>query len=51
MGRKKKFSDKPRFAVLGAGHGGLAMAAHLAVMGFEVNIFNRSKERIDHILD
>ncbi|MEW5759506.1 MAG: NAD/NADP octopine/nopaline dehydrogenase family protein [Candidatus Thermoplasmatota archaeon] len=51
MGRKKEFSGKPRFAVLGAGHGGLAMAAHLAVMGFEVNIFNRSKERIDHILD
>jgi opine dehydrogenase len=37
---------KPRFAVLGAGHGGLAMAGHLALMGFEVNLYNRSEERL-----
>lgn len=37
---------KPKFAVLGAGHGGLAMAGHLAVMGFQVNLYNRSKERL-----
>ena len=39
-------SDKPVFAVLGAGHGGLAMAGHLALMGFEVRLYNRSPERL-----
>lgn len=38
--------SKPRIAVLGAGHGGLAMAGHLAIMGFEVNLFNRGEERL-----
>lgn len=33
-------------AVLGAGNGGLAMAGHLAIMGFEVRLFNRSIERL-----
>ncbi|MDH7606060.1 MAG: NAD/NADP octopine/nopaline dehydrogenase family protein, partial [Melioribacter sp.] len=37
---------KPKFAVIGAGHGGLAMAGHLALMGFQVNLYNRSKERL-----
>lgn len=39
-----------KFAVLGAGHGGLAMAGHLALMGFHVNLFNRSKERLWGVL-
>ncbi|MDW3229224.1 MAG: NAD/NADP octopine/nopaline dehydrogenase family protein [Acidobacteriota bacterium] len=39
-------TKKPTFAVLGAGHGGLAMAGHLGLMGFKVNLYNRSKERI-----
>ena len=38
-----------RFAVIGAGHGGKAMAAHLAVMGFEVTLYNRSPEKISII--
>lgn len=42
--------NKPKFAVLGAGHGGLAMAGHLALMGFQVNLFNRSKERLWGVL-
>ncbi|MGD0818896.1 MAG: NAD/NADP octopine/nopaline dehydrogenase family protein [Methanomassiliicoccales archaeon] len=42
---------RPRIAVLGAGHGGLAMAGHLAIMGFETTIWNRSREKIDHIID
>lgn len=33
-------------AVLGAGNGGLAMAGHLSIMGFEVRLFNRSEERL-----
>jgi opine dehydrogenase len=38
--------QKPTIAVLGAGHGGMAMAGHMALMGFKVNLFNRSKERL-----
>lgn len=36
----------PRFCILGAGHGGTAMAAHLSLMGFKVNLYNRSPERL-----
>jgi len=39
-------SQRLRFAVLGAGHGGLAMSGHLALMGFPVALFNRSEARI-----
>jgi opine dehydrogenase len=35
-----------KFAVIGAGHGGKAMAAHLALMGFYVALYNRTFERI-----
>ncbi|MGE5251421.1 MAG: NAD/NADP octopine/nopaline dehydrogenase family protein [Bacteroidota bacterium] len=35
-----------RYTVIGAGHGGKAMAAHLALMGFEVALHNRT---FDHI--
>ncbi len=35
-----------RYTVLGAGHGGKAMAAHLALMGTEVALWNRT---FDHI--
>jgi len=38
-----------KFCVIGAGHGGLAMAGHLAMMGFPTNIFNRSESRIHPI--
>lgn len=41
--------EKPVFCVLGAGHGGLAMAGHLALMGFEVRLYNRSPERLGPI--
>jgi len=37
---------KPVFAVLGAGHGGLAMAGHLSLMGFDVHLYNRSEDRL-----
>jgi len=33
-------------AVLGAGHGGQAMAGHLALKGYTVNLFNRTYEHI-----
>ncbi|MDZ7837273.1 MAG: hypothetical protein U5N58_04575 [Actinomycetota bacterium] len=31
-----------KFAVVGAGHGGKAIAAHLAIKGFDVNLYNRT---------
>ena len=34
------------YTVIGAGHGGKAMAAHLALMGFRVTLFNRTPERV-----
>jgi opine dehydrogenase len=36
----------PSFCVLGAGHGGTAMAGHLSMLGCRVNLFNRTKARI-----
>ena len=39
----------PTFCVLGAGHGGLAMAAHLAITGCKVNLFNRTPAHIEAI--
>ena len=33
---------KTRFTVIGAGHGGKAMAAHLSLMGYSVTLYNRS---------
>ena len=39
-------SNTTRFTVVGAGHGGKAMAAHLALMGFQVNISNRTPKHI-----
>jgi opine dehydrogenase len=41
-----KTVNGPRFCVLGAGNGGMAMAAHLAIKGFEVNLYNRSPQRL-----
>ena len=38
-----------RFAILGAGHGGKAMAADLALKGFHVTLYNRTWEHIEGI--
>lgn len=46
MAKTKPISSLPVFCVLGAGNGGLAMAAHLALKGFPVNLYNRSPERL-----
>ncbi|NLX64299.1 MAG: NAD(P)-binding domain-containing protein, partial [Clostridiaceae bacterium] len=35
-----------KFAILGAGHGGTAMAGHLSLLGFDVSLYNRGEERI-----
>lgn len=41
--------DLPRVAVLGAGHGGQAMAGHLGMMGCDVRLYNRSGDRLVNI--
>lgn len=41
--------DKQRYAVIGAGHGGKTMAAHLSLMGFSVVLYNRTPEHISLI--
>jgi len=39
-------TQKTRFTVIGAGHGGKAMAAHLALMGFPTTLYNRTSDHI-----
>lgn len=40
-----------RYAVIGAGNGGIAMAGFLALKGFSVNLFNRTVERIRPLME
>lgn len=45
----KRIADKRMnavYCVLGAGNGGLPMAGHLGLMGFEVRLYNRSDEKL-----
>jgi opine dehydrogenase len=42
--------SKRRFAVIGAGHGGKAMAADLAARGFPVNLYNRTPDHITEMV-
>jgi opine dehydrogenase len=39
-------SHATHYTVIGAGHGGKAMAAHLALMGFPTTLYNRTPENI-----
>lgn len=39
-------AGKINFTVIGAGHGGKSMAAHLALMGFPTTLYNRTPEHI-----
>lgn len=41
--------ESPYYLVVGAGHGGKAMAAHLALMGFRVSLYNRTFEHVSAI--
>ena len=49
LGEMATGDGMPTFCVLGAGHGGLAMAAHLALTGCRVNLFNRTDARIEFV--
>lgn len=46
----KKDKKDLLFCILGAGHGGLAMAGHLAIKGFRVNLYNRGRTRIHTVI-
>lgn len=39
-------ANKTKYTVIGAGHGGKAMAAHLALMGFPTTLYNRTPDRV-----
>lgn len=39
-------SSKTNYTVIGAGHGGKAMAAHLGLMEFPTTLYNRTPERV-----
>src|SRR6266545_3932579 len=41
-----RMSTTTRYTVIGAGHGGKAMAAHLALMGFQVTLYNRTSGHV-----
>jgi opine dehydrogenase len=43
-------TNTPSFAVLGAGHGGTAMASHLSLMDFDVSLYNRGAARLQAII-
>ena len=49
LGEIVALEGMPTFCVAGAGHGGMAMAAHLAITGCHVNLFNRNPERIEPV--
>lgn len=38
-----------KYAVVGAGHGGLSMAGHLGIMGYAVNLYNRTDENLEAV--
>ena len=42
-------STPEKYTVIGAGHGGKAMAAHLALMGLKVTLYNRTPDHISVI--
>jgi opine dehydrogenase len=47
--KEKHMPKTIKYTVIGAGNGGKAMAAHLAIMGFQVALYNRTYEHIDII--
>lgn len=42
-------STTMRYTVIGAGHGGRGMAAHLALMGYRVTFYNRTPDNVEAI--
>lgn len=42
-------TNTTHYAVLGAGHGGQALAGYLSLKGFKVNLYNRTPDRLNSI--
>ncbi len=42
-------NETTRYTVIGAGHGGRGMAAHLALMGYKVTLYNRTPDHVEAI--
>lgn len=40
-----------KYCVIGAGNGGLAMAGYIASQGLEVNLYNRSRDKIEPLIE
>lgn len=38
--------ENTKYCIIGAGNGGLAMAGYLAIMGFQVSLYNRTLEKL-----
>ncbi len=47
--KRNKEKNEYKFAVLGGGHGGTAMAGHLSLSGVDVSLYNRGENRIQAI--
>jgi opine dehydrogenase len=47
--RMREKGRKTVFCVIGAGHGGLAMAGHLGIMGFPVSLYNRTGDNLNGV--
>ena len=45
----KNKGKETTFAIIGAGNGGMAMAGHLAIMGYPVNLYNRTAEKLSGV--
>jgi opine dehydrogenase len=45
----RSHQDFPRFCVIGAGNGGMAVAGYLSLAGFPTKLFNRTPERLDGV--
>jgi opine dehydrogenase len=39
-------AEKAKFTIIGAGHGGKTMAAHLALLGFPTTLYNRTADHV-----
>ena len=49
-GRTINMKFKSKIAVLGAGNGGYALASDLALSGFEVNLFELDKFKVQNLI-
>lgn len=43
--------EKLTYSIIGAGNGGLAMAGYLSLIGYDVNLYNRTLENIKPLID